>query len=53
MTYDIHKIYTRYKQLTKEQRQKLLADLQSQDIDIVRIEAYEYPDAPGIKHMFF
>ena len=53
MPYDIHKIYTRYRLLTKKQRQQLLADLQSQGIDIVHIEAYEYPDAPGIKHMFF
>ena len=24
-----------------------------QDINIVKIEAYEYADAPGIKHLFF
>lgn len=53
MTYDINTIYTKYKQLTKKQRQQLLAALQSQGIDIVQIEAYEYADAPGIKHLFF
>ena len=53
MTYDINTIYTKYKQLTKKQRQQLLAALQSQGINIVKIEAYEYTDAPGIKHMFF
>lgn len=53
MTYDINTIYTKYKQLTKKQRQQLLAALQSQSIDIVKIEAYEYADAPGIKHLFF
>lgn len=53
MTYDINTIYTKYKQLTKKQRQQLLATLQSQDISIVKIEAYEYADAPGIKHLFF
>lgn len=53
MTYDINTIYTKYKQLTKKQRQQLLAALQSQSIDIVKIEAYEYSDAPGIKHLFF
>lgn len=53
MTYDINTIYTKYKQLTKKQRQQLLAALQSQGINIVRIEAYEYNDAPGIKHLFF
>ena len=46
-------IYTKYKQLTKKQRQQLLAALQSQGIDIVQIEAYENADAPGIKHLFF
>ena len=53
MTYDINIIYTKYKQLTKKQRQQLLAALQSQGINIVKIEAYEYADAPGIKHLFF
>ena len=53
MTCDINTIYTKYKQLTKKQRQQLLAALQSQGINIVKIEAYEYTDAPGIKHLFF
>lgn len=53
MTYDINTIYTKYMQLTKKQRQQLLAALQSQGINIVKIEAYEYADAPGIKHLFF
>ena len=46
-------IYTKYKQFTMKQRQQLLAALQSQGINIVKIEAYEYADAPGIKHLFF
>ena len=46
-------IYTKYKQLTKKQRQQLLATLQSQGINIVKIEAYEYTDAPCIKYLFF
>ena len=53
MAYDILKIYTHYKQLSKKQQQHLLAALQSQGINVVKIEAYEYSDAPGIKHMFF
>ena len=53
MTYDINTIYTKYKQLSKKQRQQLLATLQSQGLNIVKIEAYEYSDAPGIKHLFF
>ena len=40
MTYDINTIYMKYKQPTKKQRQQLLADLQSQGINIVKIEAY-------------
>ena len=52
MTYDINTIYTKYKQLTRKQRQQLLAALLSQGINIVKIEAYEYTDAPGIKHLF-
>ena len=53
MTCDINTIYTKYKQLTKKKRQQLLTALQSQGINIVKIEAYEYADAPGIKHLFF
>ena len=53
MAYDINTIYTKYKQLTKKQRQQLLAALQSQGINIVQIEAYEYADTPGIKHLSF
>lgn len=53
MTYDINTIYTKYKQLTKKQRQQLIAALQSQGIDIVQIEAYEYADTPDFKHLFF
>lgn len=40
-------------QLTKKQRQQLLVALLSQSINIVKMEAYEYSDAPGIKHLFF
>ena len=53
MTYDINTICTKYKQLTKKQRQQLLVALLSQSINIVKMEAYEYSDAPGIKHLFF
>ena len=53
MTCDINTIYTKYKQLMKKQRQQLLAALQSQGINIVKIEASEYSDAPDIKHLFF
>ena len=53
MIYEINTIYTKYKQLTKKQRQQLLVTLQAQGINIVKIEAYEYANAPGFKHLFF
>ena len=37
MTYDINTIYTKYKQLTKKQRQQLLTALQSQSINITSV----------------
>ena len=53
MTYNIKDIYAHYKSLTKKQQREIIDTLQSQDINIVKIEAYEYPYAPGIKHLFF
>ena len=53
MTYNIKDIYAHYKSLTKKQQREIIDTLQSQGINIVKIEAYEYPDAPGIKHLFF
>ena len=53
MTYDINTIYSRYTQLSKRERCQLLASLQLQGINIVKIEAYEYKEAPGFKHLFF
>lgn len=53
MAYDINTIYSYYKGLTKKQRQHILVNIQSQGLDVVKIEAYEYPDAQGIKHLFF
>lgn len=53
MTYNIKDIYAHYKSLTKKQQREIIDTLQSQGINIVKIEAYEYPDAQGIKHLFF
>ena len=53
MTYNIKDIYAHYKSLSKKQQREIIDTLQSQDINIVKIEAYEYPDAPGIKYLFF
>lgn len=52
MTYDIKDIYAQYRNLSKHQQRDIIASLQSQGINIVKIEAYEYADAPGIKHLF-
>ena len=48
MASDILTIYSRYRPLTQKQRRHLLAALQQQGISVIRIEANEYPDAPGI-----
>ena len=53
MTYNINDIYAHYKSLTKKQQREIIDTLQSQGINIVKNEAYEYPDAPGIKYLFF
>lgn len=53
MTYNIKDIYAHYKSLTKKQQREIIDTLQSQGINIVEIEAYEYSDAPSIKHLFF
>lgn len=53
LRHNISTIYSRYKRLTASQRSRLLASLYEQGIHIIDIEAYEYVDAPGIKHLFF
>lgn len=53
MAYDISTVYSHYKRLSAKQRSRLLASLHEQGIHVKSIEAYEYADAPGIKHMFF
>ncbi|GAA6530414.1 hypothetical protein LPYR103PRE_23870 [Segatella asaccharophila] len=53
MTYDIQTIYSRYTQLSKKERRQLLTSLQLQGINVIKIEAYEYKEAPGFKHLFF
>lgn len=53
MAYDISTVYSHYKRLSAKQRSRLLASLHEQGIPVISIEAYEYTDAPGIKHLFF
>lgn len=51
--FDIDKVYNAYISLDKKQRQDLLQRLNHLGIPVTRIEAYTYPEAPGIKHLFF
>ena len=53
MTYNIKDIYAHNKSFSKKQQREIINTLQSQGISIVKIEAYEYADVPGIKHLFF
>lgn len=51
--FDIEKVYEAYTKLDKAQRKELIARLNAEGIPVLRIEAYIYKDAPGIKHLFF
>lgn len=51
--FDIDKVYNAYISLDKKQRQDLLQRLNHLGIPVTKIEAYTYPEAPGIKHLFF
>lgn len=51
--FDIERVYEAYTKLDKVQRKELIARLNSEGIPVLRIEAYIYKDAPGIKHLFF
>lgn len=51
--FDIERVYEAYTKLDKAQRKELIARLNAEGIPVLRIEAYTYKDAPGIKHLFF
>lgn len=51
--FDIDKVYNTYIGLNNKQRKGLIKQLNSLDINITKIEAYTYHEAPGIKHLFF
>jgi len=51
--FDIDKVYNTYIGLNNKQRKDLIKQLNSLDINITKIEAYTYHEAPGIKHLFF
>ncbi len=49
----IDKVYNAYVSLDAKQRKDLIRQLNSLDIPVTKIEAYTYPEAPGIRHFFF
>ena len=49
----IDKEYNAYVGLDAKQRKDLIRQLNSLDIPVTKIEAYTYPEAPGIRHLFF
>lgn len=49
----IDKVYNAYVSLDAKQRKDLIRQLNSLDIPVTKIEAYTYPEAPGIRHLFF
>lgn len=49
----IDKVYNAYIGLNAKQRKDLIRQLNSLDIPVTKIEAYTYPEAPGIRHLFF
>ncbi len=51
--FDINKVYNAYICLNAKQRKDLIRQLNLLDIPVTKIEAYTYPEAPGIKHLFF
>lgn len=51
--FDINKVYNAYIGLNAKQRKDLIRQLNLLNIPVTMIEAYTYPEAPGIKHLFF
>jgi len=51
--FDINKVYNAYIGLNTKQRKDLIRQLNLFDIPVTKIEAYTYPEAPGIRHLFF
>lgn len=49
----IDKVYNAYIGLNAKQRKDLISQLNLLGIPVTKIEAYTYPEAPGIKHLFF
>lgn len=47
----IDKVYNVYIGLDAKQRKDLIRQLNSLDIPVTKIEAYTYPEAPGIRHL--
>ena len=50
--FDIKQVYNNYIKLNKAQRKSVLRQLQKEGIPVKAIEAYTYPEAPGLVHLF-
>lgn len=51
--FDIKQVYNNYIKLNKAQRKSVLLQLQKEGIPVKAIEAYTYPETPGLVHLFF
>lgn len=51
--FDIERVYEAYTKLDKAKCKELIARLNAEGMHVLKIEAYTYKDAPGIKHLFF
>lgn len=51
--FDIDKVYNAYIGLNTKQSKNLIRQLNLIGIPVTKIEAYTYPEAPCIRHLFF
>lgn len=51
--FDINKVYNAYIGLSAKQCKDIIRQLNLLGIPVTKIEAYTYPEVPGIKHLFF
>lgn len=51
--FDVKRFFDSYSKKNRRERKAFLQALQSQGLHITDIACYAYPEAPGIKHVFF
>ena len=51
--FDIKRFFDSYSKKNRRERKVFLQALQCQGLRITDIACYTYPEAPGIKHVFF